>query len=216
MLKQTLGQPRSRTARLVSAILAVATAISAAACAGGIYLWVRSYWTQDVWGWSRGDYRRAGAIGVATSRGKILICWYPGARFAYHPDDDFGHGNTFPETFTAANAPDYWGLPMYEDASHTFRWTRTSRDFLGFGLKSEGKYATTTFATITLIPCWFVVSVTGLGAPGIWTMRCWKRRRDDRKRASGLCHRCGYDLRASAERCPECGAMKKSAPRNPA
>lgn len=44
----------------------------------------------------------------------------------------------------------------------------------------------------------FVVSIWVLGS-------IWRRRRRELRRMRGRCIRCGYDLRATPDRCPECG-----------
>ena len=51
-------------------------------------------------------------------------------------------------------------------------------------------------------PAWALALL--LAAPPALIVRRWLKRRRDARR--GLCLRCGYDLRATPGRCPECGA----------
>ena len=51
------------------------------------------------------------------------------------------------------------------------------------------------------IPYWFVV-LTAAVAPSWSAARAWRGRR---RHSAGHCPACGYDLRATPQRCPECG-----------
>ncbi len=55
--------------------------------------------------------------------------------------------------------------------------------------------------TVIAVPYWFIALLC-LPLPLIAFRRWRKKRRIERE---GLCHVCGYDLRASESRCPECG-----------
>jgi len=53
-----------------------------------------------------------------------------------------------------------------------------------------------------VIPYWFIL----IGAATLPMYRVGRLARR-RQRFAGLCPRCGYDLRATPDRCPECGAV---------
>jgi hypothetical protein len=59
-------------------------------------------------------------------------------------------------------------------------------------------------------PIWFVAALFAV-LPVLRVMVSSRERREYRRRMVGLCRSCGYDLRASPDRCPECGTI----PANP-
>jgi hypothetical protein len=55
--------------------------------------------------------------------------------------------------------------------------------------------------TVLVVPHWALVAASSL-LPLAWVVRRWRTRG---LRRQGHCRGCGYDLRASRDRCPECG-----------
>jgi hypothetical protein len=70
---------------------------------------------------------------------------------------------------------------------------------LGFRAFRFSSLGSSGFAVV--VPCWFLLLLTGL-APANWVRRQFRQRR---RRIEGRCSSCGYDLRGSPDRCPECG-----------
>ena len=93
-----------------------------------------------------------------------------------------------------------YGSDVPPDPLETYNPRRVSRRtwnlFIAHGEQSLG-------LSFTVAKLWAVVVFTGL-LPALAIGRRLRRRRMD---ASGLCPICGYDLRATPERCPECGTI---------
>jgi hypothetical protein len=59
--------------------------------------------------------------------------------------------------------------------------------------------------TRSLIVSWWVLLLASSVLPALWVRGYWVLSRKERRNRLGLCPNCGYDLRATPDRCPECG-----------
>jgi hypothetical protein len=86
-----------------------------------------------------------------------------------------------------------------------FRWEEGAATDGPKAIDSEFKLWMIPWRALT-VPYVVLAAATAVLPVG-WVMRVARSRRRIRH---GLCRACGYDLRFSAERCPECGTMKPS------
>lgn len=79
---------------------------------------------------------------------------------------------------------------------------------LGLGVALEyqwgGKSGRWMVGRHVAMPYWFVAAVLTL-LPLQWRLDVARGRREQRRHGAGQCRACGYDLRATPDRCPECG-----------
>lgn len=149
-------------------------------------LWVRSYW--------RGDQVGYRSPGVRTSSGTQFALASFSGRLALSRSGWAGADPSDAGWFVGGRNP----RPTY-----AMGWT-----FAGFGYRSVTD--PTRWLWEFRVPMWAVAAALA-AVPGVQVL---SRRRRKRKPAAGLCGGCGYDLRSSKGRCPECGtAIPDSRPR---
>jgi hypothetical protein len=179
---------------MISAGIFLATAV----------VWVRSYRNSETFYTIEPD----GDVWAIDTFGGEISFWTGIAP----PDAPPGSGHEhwdYPQTFTSIQqavidptGDDLWLLG--------FGYT-TSRHFpLTYKVVPQRGYITHTRGVV--IPYWFIALIAGI-APVRWVIR---RMRAARNTVAGACPHCGYDLRASHDRCPECGTPIESITRSPA
>jgi hypothetical protein len=83
-------------------------------------------------------------------------------------------------------------------------WTR-------FGF-AQGTYTVGSERMLEYVaPHWFVAATVGIPA-FLGTTRFYHARARRKRVRKGMCPRCGYDVRATPDRCPECGMEPPPAP----
>jgi hypothetical protein len=79
-------------------------------------------------------------------------------------------------------------------------------DRLGNGRWGSGTVWTWEYFTTLWMPHWFLVLITAL-LPAMWIVVDIRSRKVPRLKPQSHCRECGYDLRATPDRCPECGTI---------
>lgn len=181
-------------------LFAILSASSLMLCIATLGAWVRSYHVSD-WVEYVHDHRMEHGrrlIFLNSDCGRLALG--TGILDVLHGDLYRG-GFTFCHIAPSRRPPAYWdereGDP--DDPSPPPMppwWTR-----FGFGVQHDLQNDCSDQITIAA-PHWFIVLLTFL-LPAL----CVKRFRLGLGRAQGICKGCGYDLRATPDRCPECGAV---------
>jgi hypothetical protein len=186
-----------RGIRIMSGILAAVTLLVAVV---GAHFWVASYWGPVAWFRARysvekNEYRH---YWVQSADGRVMASFW-------RVRIDEPYVEQMREVAAAGSFRDQW----VSDARWMWR-PRSSRRWEEFGAYvyvekdvRSGIAAGQGSLVMVLMPYWVLVGLLLIG-PAVCVVR-WASRR--RRFGEGRCQRCGYDLRASPEQCPECGAM---------
>ena len=184
------GAVRRPRRRLLRILLNVATVLSLLLCVGAVAAWVRSYRIHDFVWWSRANPRLQ--LALSTYRGGLFArCYTPVSGGVDKVDRMYQPGagwqGSSPLTYAQAGGPQ-----------------STFFNRFGFALHHRQNIAIATRQIAC--PYWFIVLLTPILPSARFAG--WRRRRVRRLRMRlGLCQHCGYDCRATFERCPECGRV---------
>ena len=166
--------------------------VSAALCLATLLWWGRSCWVSDCL------LRRL--HGLAS----VFVAAYRGSL-------DLMRARSVPDEFEFVHVPMAQASCPHWTLGGEFQWSG-----LGFAYYASadiqgpirGMYAPLIPFVTVVVPIWPIALIFGI-APSTWFRRASIRRH---RVTHGLCLTCGYDLRATPERCPECGTVTGGLP----
>jgi hypothetical protein len=167
--------------RLRRWLLNLAAGISLLLCATTIVVWLRSYYCSDMM--YRGVPGRAD--GIDSGMGQFSV--------SLQRINPQAQPRRFVE-WTSRRPAQY---PVFSNA-------RIWYEFLGF--RSYSLQTTSVTMHRWVLPYWLPTLATAL-LPALALRRAYSTRRQRLRAQHRLCLVCGYDLRATPDRCPECGTV---------
>jgi hypothetical protein len=185
--------------RLLRILFNAVTALSLVLAVLVAALWVRSYWIGNYYNrtttWNTPVRGHQNWTFAASNWGNLLYC----RSVLWTDDPEFipvYASNTFLQQFDVPASRERLATDLAQDGLNTFA---------GFGWTYDrfvtvGNTRQSGFAWKLAVPYWFPVATLMVPAL-LWRLRFYRERQ-----RLGLCRSCGYDLRATPERCPECGS----------
>jgi hypothetical protein len=163
-------------------------ALSLLLCVATVGWWARSYWRYDALNYADNPeyrfqiYAFRGLFGCSAS-------WVTGP---------------VSERWLSRHSASWWRdrSPVSIMSSRNDTWYGFSLNNTTYLMDLWDEKSQTRRVAVT-VPCWLPALLLAL-PPGMWAVQSARRRRM-RRQAGVFCLTCGYDLRATPDRCPECG-----------
>jgi hypothetical protein len=171
------------------------TVLSLLLCVAAVALWVRSWGHKAVIAWVQPEYMvdvryTDGVLGVSVARDSLLHVYVPGRLYGL----SLNRRPFNPGLDRATFSYNGWGFGLHRLNT--------------VGPPPRGQWRTGGRRLwIVYLPGWLPVLLLAV-PPAVWVAR---RTRSARRCRTGLCPVCGYDLRATPGRCPECGGGREEA-----
>lgn len=184
--------------RLARRLFTLASAASLLLCVAVGALWVRNYWVYDALYWKpvQGEWN----LSLSSTNG-VFAAIHTGKG---GPNTTAGSGST--EFLYQTQAPEDL-LPLLPatlaPARGAYHGSWAGIVYVRIDLTNgQGRFRRQHRVQEAIVPWGWIALVASL-APATWALA--RVRRWARGLGAGYCPHCGYDLRASPERCPECG-----------
>ena len=165
-------------------------------CMAACIMWARSYDASERLVWTRDDGRRT----LRSAEGRVVL----NLNLAdWSARNDIVRGVTYTRD-TASGAQLELLLPLflcYDPTAVFVQWERA-------GFAWSKRQSSDDLIATAVAPFWSVATATGVLPFGWMAGLLFGRLRSRRRLRRGLCPACGYDLRASPDRCPECGTAR--------
>jgi hypothetical protein len=172
-----------------------AAGVSLVLFVGVCVMWVRSYALTEMVKWQRDDGQRW----INSTRGHLVVGYWLSDQSG-QPATQYGFQYVRDQARPVAREAFWLIIGCFNPGETNIRWEK-----LGFAWYEKRRADRSSMSARAIAPFWSLAAATAAFPVGLTTTRLRSRRRARHRKTAGLCPCCGYDLRATPDRCPECG-----------